>query len=89
MPKPRKVKSASQRREAEHKAFLRALNTMSRLAMKQAEVLGSFMKTYEVTSLPESRVMSDERELLAEIEDQRQIADEFKHIVDVPNPFLN
>jgi type IV pilus biogenesis protein CpaD/CtpE len=88
MPK-RKPQTPAQLRAAEHKSLLRALASMTRLATKQAEVLGSFMKTYEVAAAPTSRVMSDEREWLQEQEDEREMRREAAATMTaLPNPFL-
>jgi Mg2+ and Co2+ transporter CorA len=88
MPRPKRVLTAAQRRDAEHRSFMRSLMAMQKLAMKQAEVMGMFMKTYEVTTPPTSRVMSDEREWLQEQEDQQELAGEMSRLNALPNPFL-
>ena len=88
MSRPKKVLTAAQRRDAEHRSFMRSLMAMQKLALKQAEVLGAFMKTYEVSSPPESRVMSDEREWLMEQEENSKLSKEMAELEVVPNPFM-
>lgn len=87
MARPKKILTAAQRRDAEHRAFMRSIMSMQKLAMKQAEVLAAFMKTYEVASPPESRVMSDEQEWLMEQEDFRRLNAEAAQMEPVGNPF--
>ena len=87
MSRPKKVLTAAQRRDAEHRSFMRSLMAMQKLALKQAEVLGAFMKTYEVSSPPESRVMSDEQEWMMEQEDFRRLNAEAAKFEPVANPF--
>ena len=88
MARPKKILTAAQRRDAEHRSFMRSLMAMQKLALKQAEVLGAFMKTYEVSSPPESRVMSDEREWLMEQEENAVLNRDLAKFEAIPNPFM-
>lgn len=79
--------TAAQIRTAEHKAFLKALLAMQRLALEQAKVLGVFMKSYEVSEPPVSRVMDEEREWVEEQHDRQVNRLSMSAMVPVNNPF--
>lgn len=95
MPRTAKLLTAAQRRNAEHKAFLRTLQSMQKVniklsetIVKQATMMDRFLKSYEVDSPPTSRVMSDEREWLLEQEEHAELAREMGDLHPLPNPFL-